>query len=314
MITITSFYPFKNLLRVTQEFYEDRAVVRMKSLTYEHDYEIDYKELDEISDKYHINENQVAFGVGFLAFITIALIFFFDNINAYPLLLRTVQVFYVCGFIVFIAGFKKNWQINFSDKKGNILTYTKQTAKNTELVSQATELITSKVEGIREVTATDPFPAEKPVFELIQYDMFQFGKTIERFYENKLIAFHQTLFKEVAYSTTYSQFSGKVDRGKVSAIPWFSYFCNLLYVGIIIMGLDLAFDLGIGINILVFFRVLLILFIISWLLSFVKREVVGLYDYDENIAYGTFVNRKNKAKIEEIIEFIRPKIPTEEKQ
>ena len=313
MIKITSFYPFQNFLRVTQEFNEDKATVKVKSLTYERDYEIDYKDLKEISDKFHTSEDQIGFGIGFLALITFTLILFFKNIYAYSVLLRTVQVLYICGFIVFITGFKKNWQIYFTDKNGNTLTHVKQNTKNAELISKATELITSRVGSIQEITATDPFPEEKPIFEIIEYDVFEFEKSIEKFYEDNLITHYQTLFKESAYSTAYSRFSGKVFRGKVSAIPWFSYFCNLMYAVFILMGLDLAFNLRTRIDFLIIFRILLVLFIVCWLLSFLKREVIGLYDHDENIAFGTYVNQKNKAKTEEVIQFIQSKIPTKEK-
>lgn len=314
MITITSFYPFENFLRTTHEFHDDKAVVKMKSLTYERDYEFDYKELDEIYDKYHANEYQISFGIVVLTLLTFALLLFYNNIYAQPVLLGTVRMFFVCGFIIFISGFKKNWQIRFSDNKDNLLTYIQQTSKNAELISHATELIRSRVGEIRETTAADPFPDEKPIYERDEYDVGRFNKIVEKFYYDRIITFQRTLFYEVAFSTMYSQFSGKVYRGKVSAIPWFSYFCNLLYIGFIFLGIELAFDIGMEVDFLFFLRVLLFLFIICWLLSFLKKEVVGLYDNDKNLTYSTFINRENKDKIEEIIEFIRSKIPAEEKQ
>lgn len=307
MIKITSFYPLQNFLRITQEFSEDRATVKIKSLTFEHEFEIDYMTLGEISDKYHVNENQINFSFGLLAIITFVLIFFYGNIHGNLILLRIVQMLYASGIVVLALGFKKSWQINLSDKKGNILTWIKQTNRNAELISQALELITNKNKNVRESTVTAPFSEDAPVFEQIENDTAYFAKTTNRFYDEKIITLHQTLFKEVVWSTQYSQFSGKVFRGKVSAIPWFSYFCNFLYIGIIIMGLDLVFNLGIGINIFVFYKLGLIIFFIFFLLKYVKKEVVGLYDHDENIIYGTNVNTKNRVEIEKIIDFIRSK-------
>lgn len=310
MIKITSNYPFRNFLRTTQEFNEDKAVVKVKSLTYEREYEIDYKDLKEISDNFHTNKEQIDFSIGFLALITFALILFFKNINAYPVLLKTVQLLYIGGFI---TGFKKSWQIYFTDKNRNTLTSIKQNSQNADLILQATDLIKSKVDDLQEISAANPFPEDKPIFELVQYNAFEFVKSIEKFYEDKLITHYQTLFKEGVYGTAYSQFSGKVFRGKISAVPWFSYFCTLMYVVFIILGIDLAFNLQIKLDFLMIFRILLVLFIICWFLSFLKRDVIGLYDYDENIAFGTHVNQKNKAQIEEIIQFIQSKIPAKEK-
>ncbi len=304
VIKITSFYPLQNLLRVTQEFYEERAVVKVKSLTYEREFEIDYMTLGEISDKYHVNENQIGFGFSLLAIITFILIFFYNNIHENLILLRITQMLYAGGVVIFALGFIKGWQINLSDKKGNILTSIKQTNKNAGLISQALELITNKNGEVREITAADPFPDQPHVFEHVEYDMGDFSKTINRFYEDRLITFYQTLLKEVVYTVPYSQLSGKVFRGKVSAIPWFSYFCNFLYVGIIIIGLDLVFNIGIGINIFTFYKVGLIVFFIFFLLRYVKHEIVGFYDHDENIVFASIVNGKNKVDLERIIHFI----------
>jgi len=52
MIKITSFYPFQNFMRITQDFYEDKAVVEIKSLTLEHEYEFEYKDVFRIAALY----------------------------------------------------------------------------------------------------------------------------------------------------------------------------------------------------------------------------------------------------------------------
>ena len=48
MIKTTSFYPFMNFLSITQEFYEEKAVVRIKSIKHEREYEFAYKDIEEI--------------------------------------------------------------------------------------------------------------------------------------------------------------------------------------------------------------------------------------------------------------------------
>ena len=58
MIKISSLYPFSNFLRVTQEFHDDKANVKMKSLTLEREFDFSYGEINEISYENQANGNQ----------------------------------------------------------------------------------------------------------------------------------------------------------------------------------------------------------------------------------------------------------------
>src|SRR5688572_11377162 len=109
MIKITSFYPFRNLLRVTQEFREDKVIVSMKSLTFENDFDFEYKEVGEISDAFYANGNQMDFSYGLLAITAFTLPLFYDFIYAHPMLLRIEQALIVTGVLLYITGFKKSW-------------------------------------------------------------------------------------------------------------------------------------------------------------------------------------------------------------
>jgi hypothetical protein len=51
--------------------------------------------------------------------------------------------------------------------------------------------------------------------------------------------------------------------------------------------------------------------IISWFLRFVKREVFGFYNKNGQIEYWAYVNRRDKEKVEKIIEFVKSRIPAE---
>src|SRR5437867_1207393 len=108
MITITSFYPFRNLLRITQEFYEDKALVRMRSLTLEREFEFSYAEVNEISYVNQANGSQTMFGFEALAFIGIILIVCSKIIYARPWLILLTQSSYVLAVIIFLTGFIKN--------------------------------------------------------------------------------------------------------------------------------------------------------------------------------------------------------------
>jgi len=48
--------------------------------------------------------------------------------------------------------------------------------------------------------------------------------------------------------------------------------------------------------------------VISFLLGYVKRPIVGFYDKEDRIAYWMWINQSNKEKIEEIIQFIQSRI------
>jgi hypothetical protein len=85
----------------------------------------------------------------------------------------------------------------------------------------------------------------------------------------------------------------------------------------VISGFYLGFAGSLGIHLPLVFAytifTLLALFFLSGLFGLIKRENIGLYNKHGRVIYWTPVNRKNKDKIEKIIEFIQSKIPTEEK-
>ena len=93
MIKLTSFYPFENFLRVTQEFYDDKAIVKTKSLRFERGYEFNYKDVGEISDAFLGSNRQSDFSFWLLAYTSFALTVFHKEIYNYLFLLRTAQAF-----------------------------------------------------------------------------------------------------------------------------------------------------------------------------------------------------------------------------
>jgi len=318
MIKITSFYPFRSFLRVTQEFHEDKAIVKMKSLTFEREFEFEYKNVGEISDSFHTNNSQMNFGFWLLFFTGITLAIFCSFIYAHPILLRIEQLLYVCGLLLYFTGFKKSWWIYFSDMNEKALTYTKQTSQNRDLIPQAIEIIRSKSENLEEISAANPFLNEQPAFEHVAYNFSNWMKTTDRFYEHEIIGFQKSIFEESAYKIKYSHLSGKIHREKSSDEIW-GWVLTIVTLLVSIIG-GFYFGFGIFLRIPISFNYLytmlafVTLLLISLLFGFVKREVIGFYNKNGIVEYWTHLNRTNKANFERIIEFVQSKIPAEENQ
>ncbi len=313
MIKLTSFYPFSNFLRVTQEFHEDKVVVREKSLTYEREFEFNYVEIGEISDAYYASFYQNKFSFWLLCSIAIALTVFHNLIHTNLVLLRTIQILYASALLLYGVSYIKSWYITFSDKNGKFLTQIKQTRQNQDLISKAIETIKSKSKDVQEISITDPFPEVKPSFEHIDYKYLNTTKTIERFYKNEIVGFKKTLWGDNVYSIKYSRLSGKVYREKAGNDVWGITLTMLTLIASIMIGLILGFDVHPSKFIYYTFIGLAILVAISFMLIFVKHETVGLYDVNGNVIYSIRKNRSNKEKIEEIIKFVQSKTPSEKK-
>ena len=134
MIKITSFYPFQNLLRVTQEFYEDKAVVKGKSLSYEHEYEFEYKDVEKISDSFSANMDQIGFSMSLLTLTFIGLSVFDSQVLAHPIWLRIGQVVYILGLALVLLGFKKTRYIYLIDKQDKVRTTISQNSQTNKVI------------------------------------------------------------------------------------------------------------------------------------------------------------------------------------
>jgi len=312
MIKITSFYPFQNLLRVTQEFYEDKIVVNVKSLTFDNSKEINYKDVREISDGFTAQKGN--FGFILIAITGFSLSIFHNWLYGNPFWFRVAQIIFVIGIALYISRYVKSWYIYLSDKNGNILTTIHQTHKNRNLVEQAIDTIRLKSESADEISSANPFPSVLPVFEYVYTDISNLKKTVDKFYDTELIGFEKGIYGEYAYKIRYNELNGDVYRARTNIEIW----CVILewcYMAIVI-----AFGIFYGFHLPIEFRTILnisyvaaAIFAISWLLRFVKREVFALYGRNGEIKYWAYINKSDKEKIKRIIEFIKSKIPEENK-
>lgn len=313
MIKITSFHPFSNFLRRTQEFQENKASVQIKSFTFEREFEFEYKDVAEISCEDSASEDQVNFGFNLLV-IGEAFLVLFYILDIDSVLLQFAQAIYVLAAVLLFTGFIKNRYYYFSDRNEKHITSIKMTRKNRSLIKNAIQLIKSKSESIREFTPEKPFPEIKPIFEIMEYDTPNyFKKSIERLYENELIGYEKNMVSESVYSVKYCLLNREVYRGKRGNNSWDIVVWATLILSSIIVDIYIMSDFFSKTTLFFTLAVLGILLAISFLLQFVKYEVVGLYDKSKDIAYWTWVNNSNREKVEEIIEFIQSKIPAENK-
>jgi hypothetical protein len=314
MIKLTSFYPFAGFLRVTQEFHEDKFVVKTKSLTFEQETEFRYDQVAEISDSYQSSSSQMNFGFWLIFIVCAAFLFACNPIYANIVLLRIVQAIYIWGVLLCITGYIKGWYIILSNENDDVLTTIKQTSRNHKTISQITELVKGKSNKIREISATKPFPDENPAFEYVYRDVSNLNKTVDRFYEDEMFGFEKGFFYKRSYVIKYNELSGKILKG-AKGINMFGGFITIFaFVCFAMAGFYRAFNILPRIFFTYTFYAFLIALAISFLMQFIKRETVGFYGKNETLKYWAYVNRGEKEKIKNIIEFVQSKIPAENKE
>ena len=316
MIKLTSLYPYANLHKVTQEFYDDHFVVNSKSISSEHKETYSYEKIAEISDQFNASGSQQQFIWILLCILSPVVVFLHNEIHSIPALLHTIQTLYILGIAVFALGFFKHWHIFILDENGFVLTTIKMTRRNRDAVYQAIDLIQSKSEGLQQTSIVNPFPEVKPVFEHSYFDFSELEKTIDRFYDEKIIGVENNFLSERVYTLKYKSLTGRIFRGKLGIKIWQTILSWAMLVWCLLLGLRYVFDFNLisGKPLWYIGLPLPIFSVALWPLIFVKRNVIGFYGVDSRIAYWAFVNKADKEKFEKIIKFVQSRIPAENKE
>lgn len=315
MIKLTSFYPFSNFMRITQEFHEDKAVVKWSSLKAEREYTFNYNKITRISYSKEASESQMFFGLSLALLSIIVVVLFSSQIHANPLALRSVRVLFLLTVSIFVTGLIHHKYYYFYDKDGNHITFIKATRNNHGSIEKAINLTKSASPKIKETTPLKPFLDINPIFEMTYYDTPYYLNIITvKFSEDMLIAHHKSVIGESAQIVEYNSLSGEVMRGKESNSSWATAYYFILVLSTFTAGLYSLFDILPRQFFLYTEYILGILLVIFILLRYIKKEVIGLYDKNENIVYWTWVNKSNKEKIEEIIRYVQSRIPAENKE
>lgn len=314
MIKITSFHPFSNILRITQEFDEDKVVVKSKSLTFEREIEFKYEDVNEISDAFMAQNAQQSFGFS-VTLITGMLLYIlcpwlYENL----FWLRIGQLFFIAGLLLYIISFVRNWYIFIYDKNGNALTIIRQTRDNKSLVLQAIEKIKEKSNNLEEMTSAEAFPHKKSVFDYSYFKFDDLRRLTDKFYENEIIGVDKGINGESSYKIKYSDLTGKVYKEKKNNDLSKLVFPCCVLIFAISYGLIFGFNINLYVSPLYILYTLIIAVLVSALLGYIKREIFGFYTKDGNIGYWAYINKNEKEKVGKIIEYVQSRIPAENKE
>jgi hypothetical protein len=108
--------------------------------------------------------------------------------------------------------------------------------------------------------------------------------------------------------------SEKIYKGKIGINIWGQLLTSTIFIFSVIIGVNLGFY-KLPRTIFLFSTYIVgAAFIIAWLLTFVKRDVIGFYNKNGNVAYYAYVNWADTEKFEKIMEFVQSRIPAENKE
>lgn len=315
MIKLTAFYPFSNFLRVTQEFYDDKAIIKSNSLKSEYDFEFKYEDVGEISDAFYGSNGQLNFSFWSLVVINLILTFFcswlYDNITW----LRIGQLLFITCLFLFLSSFIRKRYIYLLDKNKNVLVSIMETRKNRDTVKKIIEIIKRKSEIVNEISTLTPFPKINFEFEYNYIDISNIEKSTDRFYEDKIIGFQKSITGKSAYEVPYNRLSGEFERWKISNDVFSLALSIFLILQAISSGLYFGFGIRYGgISLLQITYSLIVLLVVSFIINFIKIEAFTLYDKNGQVAYWAYINKNEKEKVEKIIEYVKSRIPEENKE
>ena len=312
MIKINSFYPTDNFTRKTWEFYDDKLVVKTKSLTFEYENEIKYEKIKVIRNKRMVN-----LGWLWVAFTTAAIlggvIIGLDYFHVYNPAIQIIEKAIAILVLIFIIPiFHKDEYYSFLDADNNYLTSIKIDNKSRKSLSEAINLVKNKTKIVSEVYVNNSLPNTPPVYEFTILDFPDFlSRSTVRFYEDKFIDVEKSLAEELTTVIKYDELSGKTKTAKMGNSNWSNALCNWgIFLGTISISLLVLFPKQIYGN-WIFLRLYfggLLLLIPMFLLKYIKSEILLLYDNNDEEIFWTRINSANREKLNQIIGFIQKKV------
>jgi hypothetical protein len=312
MIKISSLSILENFSQKTWGFYDDRLVVKVKSLTFDYEEEVGFEKIKIIR-----NRKQKDLGWIWVIFIGFAILALVDLILKYLCLINSTiliieQVIGVLFLLLLIPAFRTRefYSLLDTDKKYIATVEVNKKRKNDMLA--AIQLIKQKTEIISEAYLTNPLPSISPIFQITEFDLPDFlNKARVFFYEDKLIALEKSLVEEVVTVIRYAEFSGKTRTAKTGNRNWdtvWSYW--LLFVCITSFSLDVFFPELISGKAIYFwlFMGALLLIIPLFLLKYIKNEIMIFYDHKDNGIFWLEMNSSNREQINQIVALVQEKV------
>jgi hypothetical protein len=314
MISIKTFQISKYFERRTYEFFDEKLIVKIKSLMAETEYEVKYEKIKVIETLKQVDSGWVWAGFALLSLPVIIFLLFNLQVESHPILQMIQKVLLVLGLILYIPAFRRNEFCFFLDADRNYLVTIRVNNKNRKSLQEALRIIKQKAEIIGDMNLINPVAELAPVFEMTQYDLPDFGnKSNVRFYEDRIIDYEKSFAEETLGEVKYSELSGKtrvVKSGNsnwdYASSYWLVFFCSAFLFIFAFFPQMIRFDLpypylAIG---------GLVLIIPLYLMRFVKEDVLLFYNNNDVCIFWMKRNSANSKKLDEIVEFLQSKIST----
>ncbi len=313
MIKINSFIPFNNFTRRSWEFYDDHMVVKNKSLTFDYENELRYEKIKSIRSKEMADLSWIwasFFTVGLLG--TASVVSNWIDATIPTIIDKIVLIF---ALLLLLPAFRRHEYYSFLDKDENFLATVRVNSRNRQSILEVINLIKQKAEITSETYFTDSFPNIPSFFQYDEIDFPDFLNKVQvRFYEDRLIGVEKSLAEKATTVIRYNEFNGKTKIAKTANDKWDNIWSYWLFF-VCITGFSVAtfFAKQLQGNYLVLnlFYGSLGLLIPLFFLRYIKSEVVIFYDKQENGIFWMTVNKANKEKLNQIVEFIKGKVESQ---
>lgn len=316
MIQINSFIPTDNFTRRVWEFHEDKIVNKTKSLTIDAENEVEYKKIKFIRTQKTADLTWL-----WWTFITFAILSvttlglgFFDLMN--PTLRITERVIAAVALLLALPAFRKHEFYYFLDaEKYRLATIKIDSDDKKALIAEAISLIKSKTEIIVEVYIDGPLPDASPIFEIVEFDLPDFlNKSTTRFYEDKIIETSNDLVEETVRVTKYEELNGTTKTVRMGNDNWgYVFSCWLIFVCVASLSASIFFPnlvRGNSFYVKIVFSAFALL-IPLLLLRYIKSDFLVFTDKNDDGILGLSVNKKNREKIDQIIQFVKHKVESQ---
>jgi hypothetical protein len=315
VIKIDSFSPIDNFTRRSWEFYDDRIVVKTKSLTFDYENEVKYEKIKSIQSRSVREFNWI-----WTSFITVGLVGIADLGLGYfcitsPIIDVVEKVFITFALAMLPLAFLKYEYYSFLDADKNFLATVRAGKKNKPMIFEAIKLIKQKAEITKETYFDTSFSSDHPVFQFSEFDIADFlNKSKVSVYDDKIVDVEKSLAEELTTVVRFDELSGKTKFAKMGNDKWdyvWSYW--LFFVTISGISISTFFAEWLKGNRLfgnLYFGGLALLIPLI-LMRYIKSEILVFYDKKDNGVFWTRVNKANREKLNQIVEFVKGKVESQ---
>lgn len=315
MIKISSFSPLQNFSRWVWEFYDDKLVIKTKSITMDYDRDVKYEKIKSIQNKRTLELGwlRVSFTyIVLLGLISLGLDYFcITN----PIIEAGKKIAVILALMPIIPAFGRNEYYSFLDKDNNLLATVRVNKKNKQTLLEAIQLIKQKTKITSETYFDDSLPSTPPVFQFTEFDFADFLNISKvSVYEDRIIDVEKSLAEEVTTVIRYDELSGETKFAKIGNEKWvfvWSYWLYFVCVTGISVSILFAEQIKGNYLFLNLFFGGLVLIIPLFFLQYIKSEILIFHDKQDNGIFWTRVNSANREKLNHIVEFIKGKLVSE---